>query len=214
VPRAREDRSPGTISNSPFVHGSGPPHTAAGNFSLFVCAATSLLRRVAYNNNMIITYKCYIRPGKRSLLFKRHRHRRRHIGNEYILLLCGTRYIYIYIHLYNIKYICTYIIDITHRGNRLWLYFYFYFFFINFAFLPIQPRLVSRHAREFSTARHSVTAAAVAVTHRVNRVPRRPRPSSPPPSPPPPNVRRPAISYYAVRACVRERFPVQILYLS
>jgi len=116
------------------------------------------------------------------------------------LCLCG--YIYIYIYLYNI-YICTYIIDITHRGNRLWLYFCIFFFFINFAFLPIQPRLVSRHAREFSTARHSV-ATAVAVTHRVNRVPRRPRPSSPPPSPPP-RTSADRLCYILCSACVRAR---------
>jgi len=70
----------------------------------------------------------------------------------------------------------------------------FFFFFINFAFLPIQPRLVSRHAREFFIARHSVTAAVAAVTHRVNCVPRKPRPSSPPP-------RTSADRLYYVRAC-------------
>lgn len=32
----------------------------------------------------------------------------------------------------------------------------FFFFFNNFAFLSIHPRLVSRHARAFSIARHSV----------------------------------------------------------
>lgn len=35
---------------------------------------------------------------------------------------------WIYIYLYDIKYICTYIIDITHSGNRLWLYFFFHQF--------------------------------------------------------------------------------------